>query len=138
MDTITWTMCNATDKLPPHLGLCSGPDVPDYSTSASTREKKIGPLFRVRQRGDQGYLANARTIAAKSAGLRLAPPTSVPSTSDWAANSDAFVPLTLPPYGTRSAAATSASYASPTTQAMGVIPAARTARTFSFTSSSVS
>src|SRR5438105_2383147 len=29
--------------------------------------------------GDKGYPANARTIAAKSAGLRLAPPTSVPS-----------------------------------------------------------
>src|SRR3954452_10582865 len=70
MATITWTMCNATVKLPPHLGLCSGPDVPDYSTSAGTRERKMCPLGlraeRAHDRGKVGGLeagsANQRSI----------------------------------------------------------------------------
>ena len=39
----------------------------------------------------------AATIAAKSSGSRLAPPTSAPSTSGWETSSSAFSGLTEPP-----------------------------------------
>ena len=39
----------------------------------------------------------AATIAANSAGSRLAPPTSAPSMSGWDSSSAALAALTLPP-----------------------------------------
>ena len=50
-----------------------------------------------RDGGDGGHYPAASTIAANSAGSRLAPPTRAPSMSGWAISSAALSGLTEPP-----------------------------------------
>ena len=56
---------------------------------------------RLEERVDPSYaltFAVCLTISAKSAALRLAPPTSAPSRSGWPMNSAILDGVTLPPY----------------------------------------